>query len=148
MIAHHSDFHVKMVDTWEKKNTSGLAFEIKTQLFIKAIQAVEQRTLMTLSNVTLSAILDRVLNQSTDRFPILTEVRIGIDGLNFEELLNKSKHTKPEELLEALRFVLIELISVLGSITADILTTALQKELTKVTSNSQKSSTKHVSEER
>ena len=91
MIAHHSDYHIKMVDTWEKNNTNGLAFEIKAQLFIKAIQAVEQRTLMTLSNVTLSAILDRVLYECTAKFPVLSEVRIGIDGLIFDEILNAPK---------------------------------------------------------
>ena len=67
-----------------------------------------------------------------EKFPILSEVKLINKHPNFQELPNTGNH-KPEELVEALRFFLIELITVLGRITADILTAPLHKELLKVT---------------
>ena len=49
-----------------------------------------------------------------------------------EELLSNFKKHNPSELLEALRFLLVDLISVLGSVTANILLKAVYKALYKV----------------
>ena len=124
--------YAKLVQDWENKNTSGLPLTQRVILLEKAIHVIEQRALVTLSSITLEVILDRVLHQSVEKFPILSEVKLINKHPNFQELLNTGNH-KPEELVEALRFFLIELITVLGRITADILTAPLHKELLKVT---------------
>ena len=124
--------HSDLIEDWEKKNTEGLSSDQHVRLLEKAIRAIELRAGITLSVVTLTLILDRVLHESQDKFPLLAEASIESNSLSFEKLHHLHK---PEELLVPLRYLLVELLTVLGRITADILTTPLHKELLKVTWN-------------
>lgn len=133
MTVEQNIIYAKLVQDWEDKNASGLTLAQRVILLEKAVHVIEQRTLMTLSSFTLEVILDRVLHQSNEKFPVLSDVKLNNKRLSFHELLHMEKNHKPEELVEALRFFLIELITVLGRITADILTAPLHKELLKVT---------------
>lgn len=127
------NIYAELVQDWESKNTSDLSLAQRAILLEIAVHVIEKRALMTLSSVTLEVILDRVLHQSNEKFPILSGVKFINKQLNFQDLLQTGKGHKPEDLVEALRFLLIELITVLGRITADILTSPLHKELLKVT---------------
>lgn len=82
--------------------------------------------------MTLTLILDRVLHESQEKFSLLSEATIKSNSLSFEKLHHLHK---PEELLVPVRYLLVELLTVLGRITADILTIPLHKELLKVTWN-------------
>lgn len=147
---HHSpqsDIHLQLVDSWEKNNANGLSADKQAQLFGKAVHAVEQRTLLTLSSATLMVILDRVLKQSKKKYPMLSDIKIEAKGMNFDPLINSKEH-KSEDLLEGLRYLLVELLGVLGSITADILTPPLHRELFKVTGDFRNSSPQNIPEER
>ena len=132
MTVEQNTTYSRLVQDWENKNTNDLSPIQKVILLEKAVHVIEQRALMTLSRITLEVILDRVLQQGHEKFPILSKVKLINKHLSFQWLLNTSNHT-PEELIEALRFFLIEFITVLGRITADILTAPLHKELLKVT---------------
>jgi hypothetical protein len=132
MTVERNTIHVKQVEAWEKQNSHGLSLENQAQLFEKAIHVIEERTLKTLSSVTLMVVLDRVTHQSKEKFPALSEIKVDKKGLSFGGLFHNKNH-KSEELIEALRYFLVELLSVLGSITGDILTAPLHKELLKVT---------------
>ena len=133
MTAEQNNTYAKLVQDWEKKTAIGLPLTKRVELLEKAIHVIEQRALMTLSGITLEVILDRVLRQSHEKFPVLSDVSLINKHLSFQELLHTGKNHKSEELIEALRFLLIEFITVLGRITADILTAPLHKELLKVT---------------
>lgn len=133
MTVEQNNSYAKLVQDWESKTASDLPLTQRVVLLEKAVHVIEQRALMTLSSITLEVILDRVLRQSNDKFPILSDVKLINKHLSFQELLHVEKNHKPEELVEALRFFLIELITVLGRITADILTAPLHKELLNVT---------------
>ena len=124
--------HSDLIEDWEKKNTEGLSADQHVRLLEKAIRAIEQRAGITLSVVTLTLILDRVLHESQEKYSLLSEASIQSNSLNFEKLHHLHK---PEELFVPLRYLLAELLTVLGRITADILTTPLHKELLKVTWN-------------
>ena len=126
------DAHIKLIKDWENSNANGLNSDQQLRLLEKAIRAIELRAGTTLSVVTLTLILDRVLHESQDKFPLLSQAFIESNRLSFEKMHN---HQKSEHLLEPIRYVLIELLTVLGRITADILTTPLHKELLKVTWN-------------
>lgn len=132
MTVEQNTTYSRLVQDWENKNTNDMSPIQKVILLEKAVHVIEQRALMTLSRITLEVILDRVLQQSNEKFPVLSEVKLINQQLSFQGLINTSSH-KPEELIEALRFFLIEFITVLGRITADILTAPLHKELLKVT---------------
>ena len=131
MPVDQNNIYAQLVQDWEDKNAVDLPLTQRAILLEKAVHVVEQRALMTLSKVTLEVIFDRVLHQSNEKFPILSNVKLKNKQLSFHELHNDKGH-KPEEIVEALRYFLIELITVLGRITADILTTPLHKELLKV----------------
>ncbi len=123
------DIHSKLIKEWEHTNANGLNSDQHVRLLEKAIRAIELRAETTLSVVTLTLILDRVLHESKDRYPLLSEAFIESNRLSFEKMHN---HHKSENLIEPIRHVLVELLTVLGRITADILTTPLNKELLKV----------------
>jgi hypothetical protein len=126
------DGHLKLIKDWENTNAIGLNSDQHLRLLEKAIRAIELRAGSTLSVVTLTLILDRVLHESKEKFPLLSEALIESNRLSFEKM---HIHHKSEDLLEPIRYVLVELLTVLGRITADILSTPLHKELLKVTWN-------------
>ncbi|HXH75944.1 MAG TPA: hypothetical protein VNJ08_13315 [Bacteriovoracaceae bacterium] len=126
-----SDIQSKVVEVWEVKSMKGLSLDQQAILFDKAIHAIEKRALQTLSHVTLMVILDRVLHQSSQICPLFAKAKIESNSLSFEEVHKDPQYTSKER-LEAFRYLLVELLRVLGRITADILTAPLHKELLKV----------------
>ena len=136
MIDSRNDIHAKQVDAWALKNTAGLPPEKLVRLFEIAIQAIEQRSLTTLSSVTVMVVLDRALHQSKEIFPLLAAVTLDPKGVRLDGIIANSGHHKPEELQAALRHLLVEILSVFGNITAEVLTVPLQKELSKITCES------------
>jgi hypothetical protein len=129
-----SDVHSAVVRTWENKFKPDITLDQRIRLFELGINSIENRASTTLSSVTLLVILDRVLHQSRDKYSVLSCVSIELNSL---KLRYKQSHNElaSQELLEALRFLLVELLTVLGRITADILTIPLHNELLKVTWN-------------
>lgn len=132
MTVQKNEFHRRIVEKWESSSAS-LSDDQKIRLFVKAFGKIEERALKTLSSVTLHVVLDRVISQSAEKFPFLSEVKIEAQGLTFDHLLRNINNHNSENVIEALRSLLIELLSVLGSITADILTSPLHKALMEVT---------------
>jgi hypothetical protein len=99
--------------------------------FDRALVRLWARAHRTLSDVTLMAILERVHSVATERYPILAALELGPGGpscakLHEPERLAADDH---EQLEEAIRFFLIELLTVLGNLTGDILTPSLHAEL-------------------
>jgi len=84
--------------------------------------------------VTLTAIAERVLHNASERFSLLWSLKIEpTRGIQCRELSDRIGSVEPAELREAIRFVLVELLTVLGNLTAEILTPALHAEISKVT---------------
>jgi hypothetical protein len=137
MTLPQEDKHSTLVADWSKKNASGISLDQHVLLLEKAIRAMEQRALVTLSNVILVVILDRVLHQGKEKFPLLYEIKLDPKNLVSFELLRTNKNYKSEELIEAYQYLLVDLLRVLGRITADILTVPLHQELLKVTWDSE-----------
>lgn len=98
-------------------------------VFEAAFNAVWQRAVVTLGTVTLSAIVNRVMHSATERYPELTALRLGSDGLDGRELAKRLDRLERQPLAEGLHFVLVELLTVIGSLTAEILTPALHGAL-------------------
>ena len=120
--------HTKQVETWKKKH-SELSTEAMIQLLIKAIQAVRKRSLTTLSSITVTAVVERTLIECKEKFPELSEVVIDTTGLNFSKFENDIQNSNLSKAQESVQELLIDLLEVLGNITADILTKYLYQEL-------------------
>lgn len=132
------DKHSKLVEDWTKINAKGISLNDHVLLLEKAIFVIEQRARMTLSDVILQVILDRVLHQGQEKFPVLSEAKLDNKNLISLELVHNKKNHSSEDLKDSLQYLLIDLLRVLGKITAEILTVPLHKELLKVTWNMEK----------
>lgn len=102
------------------------------QVFEQAFSAIWTRAYQTLGDVTLTAIADRVLYNAAAQFPPFSTLKMENDGLQCRALYQSVDTLPPEQLALGIRFVLTELLTVLGNLTAEILTPALHFELSKI----------------
>lgn len=78
------------------------------------------------------AIADRVLHTACERFPVLSTLRLRDGGPDFQAFKERSAAIPTDQLEPGIRFILTEFLSVLGDLTADILSPALHQELAQV----------------
>jgi hypothetical protein len=123
--------HEVCVETWIEEQAQGLTAAQLAALFERAIRVLWQRTERTLGDVTLRAIADRVLHAAPAGTPAHTQLRLEPEGVGLTGNVGT-----PEELTEVMRFFLVEFLTVLGNLTADILTPALHRELQGVVAGS------------
>jgi len=129
------DVHVKAVDGWLVRATVSSSTRGVIRAFEAALSGIWSRAVRTLGRVTLDAVAHRVLANAVDRFPFLDALQplpIGLircDDLHLEARLVGVPHA---ELVRSMRSVLIELLSLLSSLTADILTPELHAELARM----------------
>ena len=125
--------HAACVDAWLERSAKDLSPELLLQLFEAALGALWARTVTTLGDITLTAIADRVLYYAAERFTFFSSLKVDPNGgIQSRELREQLGSVHDAELLQGIRFVLVELLTVLGSLTAEILTPELQAELSKV----------------
>lgn len=135
MTFYRTDLHTQQVEEWASQDADKLSAKMQVQLYAMAVEAIEIRSRNTLSSVTVLAVVDRVIHESKEKIPILFPVTIDSNGMNLSGLLETCEACKKADLSKALRFLLTELLTILGDITADILTDPLHQELKKVTSD-------------
>src|SRR2546421_9073451 len=114
------------------KHASGLSPDQLAGLFEKALTALWHRTYSALGDITVAAIVDRVLYNATEKYPVLGSLKLDTSGVNFAEFREQAGSLNDGELRQAIQFVLVELLTVVGNLTAEILTPALHSELSNV----------------
>jgi hypothetical protein len=120
--------HRAVVGSWLQRAAHRGSVASQIEAFEHAFARMWQRSRLTLGEVTLTAIVDRVLHTANEQFPFLASVAVDASGLRCQEL--RSHAGVPEDQVSAaLRFVLVEFLTVLGNLTAQILTPALHAEL-------------------
>jgi hypothetical protein len=129
--------HTNHVNTWMGKAAKDASSEQLLQLFARVMGALWNRAHLTLGDVTLTAIVDRVLYTAAERFPPFESLKVGPEGIDFQKLREKREEISERELAAGVQFVIVEFMMVIGNLTAEILTPALQAELSKVTLKSQ-----------
>jgi hypothetical protein len=126
--------HREAVDAWlERSIDHGSSIDI-VRLFHAAVEAIWNGAVTTLGSVTLTAIAERVLHQASDRYAFLSAVNPRPNGdARWRELLHERLRSVPRaELIEGLRFGLIELLTIIGVLTAEILSEELHVTLAAV----------------
>jgi hypothetical protein len=125
--------HAACVDAWIKRSTKNLSPEVLLPLFESALAALWVRTMTTLGEVTLTAIAERVLHNASEKFPLLSSLEVEpTRGIHFRALRERIGSVNGSKLKDAIRFVLVEYLTVIGNLTAEILTPELHSELSKV----------------
>jgi hypothetical protein len=123
--AHHA-----VVAAWFRRAAKGHSVESLLEAFEGAFAALWRRAHPTLGEVTLTAIVERVLHIAAEEFPVLASLSVGAAGLSCQEL--RSRAGLPyEQVSQGIRFALVEFLAVLGDLTAEILTPPLHAELSK-----------------
>jgi len=127
-----SNSHRAAARRWADCAAADLPPERVLQNFEAAFGVLWRRANRTLSDVTLMAILDRVLYDATQRFPLLSQLEIEPKGLRCDSLRADAPALDPSRLVAAVEFVIAEFLTVLGSLVAEILTPALHAELAEI----------------
>jgi hypothetical protein len=112
------------------------------RLFHEALEAVWNRAVTTLGSVTLTAIAERVLVTATEHHGFLSAINPRPNGdTRWRHQLHERLATVPrQQLIVGLRFGLIELFRVIGTLTAEILTPELHAALAGVVVSTTESS--------
>jgi hypothetical protein len=124
--------HTGSVDAWMDEVAKGAAAADLIRHFESAFRALWRRADTTLGNVTMMAIVDRVLYTAKERFPALAGLELQPEGIDAKALLDGGRELDGAELAAGVRFILIEFLTVLGKLTAEILTLALHDELARI----------------
>ena len=126
------DPNLTCVSSWIERTAPGLSGEEHVQLFEMSLAAMWTRSQRPLGDVTVAAIMDRVVCTAVERFPVIAGLRVEASGVSCLELRARAAEADDAQLIEAMRFVLVEYLTVLGNLTADIFTPALRAELSAV----------------
>src|SRR5688572_28311115 len=125
--------HKERVDAWLAATTPGASLEELIGLLERALNALWKRTTVTLGEVTLTAIVDRVLYNATEKFSFFSRVSLEPSaGFRCEGLREDKDALERSALIAGACFVLVEFLTVLGNLTADILTPELHEALASV----------------
>jgi len=125
--------HANRVDAWLRRSGKSRSPEALLQLFESAFGALWARATNTLGEVTLTAIAERVLYEASEKFPLLSSLEVEpTRGIQCRALRAQIGSAPDPRLNEAIRFVLVEFLTVLGHLTAEILTPELHSELANV----------------
>jgi hypothetical protein len=125
--------HAACVDAWLRDAGNDLPPDRLLQLFEGAFAALWARTCSTLGEITLGAIVDRVLYTTSEKLPHFSGVQLDRSrGIDCGELRRQVGSLHLPELREGIRFVLVEFLTVLGSLTAEILSPELHGALARV----------------
>ena len=108
--------------------------EALLRLFQAALDMFWTRTKTTLGEVTVTAIAARVLYVASEKFSVLSSLKVEeTGGIQCTSLRERGPLVDRAELLAGIRFVLVEILTVLGNLTDDILTPELHAALSKLT---------------
>ncbi|MFL5348599.1 MAG: hypothetical protein ACJ8AT_27705 [Hyalangium sp.] len=102
------------------------------ELYEHALDTLWRRAHLSLGEITLMAIVERVHLYGTEKYPHLAALKIETSGVHCGELRQTAAALGRALLEESLEFLVVELLRVLGTLTGEILTPGLHAELRKV----------------
>src|SRR4051794_25903863 len=98
------------VNVWMDHQAAGLSSDQLLNLFSQAVAALWQNANLTMSNFILSSIMERVLQESLEGFPLLALLKIDEEGVHFNELQSRVKSLNEGDLIGGFRFLLGEFL--------------------------------------
>jgi len=130
LIADHApaeSSHAGVVDAWVRRAIENDPSADALELFHVVFETVWNRAVATLGTTTLLAITERVLRTASNRYRFLLAIntRPTTDPRWRQRLYARLGAVPRLQLIEGLRFALIELLTVIGRLTAEILSDEL-----------------------
>lgn len=123
--------HDAFVATWMERVATGRSRPQLVELLDLAFNALCASARKTLGEVTLAAIVDRVLYNAAERHPFLADVTFEDSTIRCGKLLQQTDPPDETATKDGLRFAVTEFLTVLGNLTAQILTPTFYAELSK-----------------
>jgi hypothetical protein len=121
--------HGGCVDAWFERTAKGVSVEQLTVEFEAAFTALWRRAHQTLGDVTLAAIIDRVLYVAAEQHPVMSALELDVTGVRWEAFRQRAATLQAEQLVDGVRFVLLEFLTVLGKLTGEVLSAPLHAQL-------------------
>jgi hypothetical protein len=119
------DVHGACVDAWLASGVGRLPHDRLLVAFEQCCGRIWRRANRTLGEVSLTAIVDRVLHLAAEQHPVLSALTLDAGGVHAGHLLAQADEAGIAELAAAVRFFLVELLTLIGTLTGEILTPAL-----------------------
>ena len=129
------DVHVEAVDKWLARAAADRSTRSLLRSFETTLSAVWSSALTILGAVTMNAVAERVLTNAVERFPCFAALHPSAVGhLRCYELRLQTRlgGVAFGELVVGIRATMIELLSLIGSLTAEVLTPELHAHLARL----------------
>ena len=127
-----SSGHSAFVAAWVARTADGCSPRQLIELLDLALNRLYTSAGKVLGEVTLAAIVDRVLFKASERHSVLANVTLEGSTISCKKLLALAEPPDEDALKDGLRFAMTELLTVLGNLTAEILTPGFHDELSKI----------------
>lgn len=131
--------HQAHVAQWINRTAADLSREQLLVLLENAMNALWLRSEAMLGEATLTAIMKRILYYTTQKYPFFEEIQVQSDGIDCRQIGVKEPDSD-RELQEGIEFMLVEFLTVIGNLTAEVISSALHADLSAVSSCSDKDS--------
>ncbi len=118
--------HAHVVEAWLQASSPR---DVGVPELQRALDALWRRARVTLGEITLAAISDRALYDVAERFPPFAAIEVDADGMHCDALRATLSSAAHDDVREAIRYLLVTWLTVLGNLTAEVLTPALHEEL-------------------
>jgi len=128
--------HDAFVRHWLATASAGAAPDEIERLLERALDAAWTRAHVTLGDVTLTAIADRVLHEATEAHPWLGAAVVEATGFRLDGAREPRHGATEEQLASSVQRLLVDFLTVLGNLTADILTPALHGAISAIEAES------------
>lgn len=99
------------------------------EIYEDLLQTIWNRIMPTLGRVTVTAIMERALALTVEKYPLIKHLEVRTEGVCFEVLRQHLGEEEKPILREALKEVITNLIDILAMLTGDILVRQLLKEI-------------------
>ena len=117
--------HYQRVDQWVENALRKLERDDFLFAFDHAFDCIWQVATLTLGEVTMQAVSERAVYVAMGRFPWLSPLEEDGGGIYLSQVLRSIEDISDKELQQGLRFMLGELLTVLGNLSAEIITSKL-----------------------
>lgn len=114
----------EQIDAWLKQATRDLSSKKIVMVFGDALKTLSKKASRSLNRQTLMAIVNRVLYQCKESFPLLQGLKVDNTGINFDHYQSQLENADPEALKDSFRHLFVELYNVLGDLTAEVVSPA------------------------
>lgn len=119
----------RKVNAWIQDVTSNLSPAKLLSLFELVMVRLWNRSHILIGDVTLTAITDRALFNSSEIYKLLDLLQVDYSGIQFHKLHQSNSGLNPNEIIRSFKELILEFITIVGSVTGDILLEPLLQEL-------------------